>query len=238
MLRIAIYSKDAESLANVKSIVQDFLIELKFIAKVSKFIEKENIVEAPEYDIYIIDMDEDPSEALTIGHDIRNIYQDARFVYLSEDSAMAYSVAKAKFEYFSTKPLEKEDLFEILRKIKRKILNDSVIIKVAGGERRIKIHELNYVNITKRCLCYHLTDGTVFDGQTLRTSFEKTIDPLHKRTDKVFLLLGPSLLINVGQIKVLNKDNLIFDNDDILFFPQTQYEKVREAWVNFNRVIE
>ena len=128
MLRIAIYSKDAESLANVKSIVQDFLIELKFIAKVSKFIEKENIIEAPEYDIYIIDMDEYPSEALTIWHDIRNVYQDARFIYLSEDSGMAYSVAKAKFEYFSTKPLEKEDLFDILRKIKRKILNDSVII--------------------------------------------------------------------------------------------------------------
>ena len=236
MLRIAIYSKDAESLANVKSIVQDFLIELKFIAKVSKFVEKENIVEAPEYDIYIIDMDEDPSEALTIGHDIRNVYQDAKFVYLSQDSSMAYSVAKAKFEYFSTKPLEKEDLFEVLRKIKRRILNDSVIIKVAGGERRIKIHELNYINITKRCLCYHLTDGTVFDGQTLRTSFEKAIDPLNKH--KSFIFLAPSLLINLSEIKIIHKDNIVFENDDVLFFPMKQYDNVRNAWINYNRIID
>ena len=76
----------------------------------------------------------------------------------------------------------------------------------------------------------------MFDGQTLRSSFEKAITPLN--LNKSFLFLAPSLLINISAIKILNKDNIIFENDDVLYFPAKQYDKVRETWHNFNRIID
>ena len=97
---------------------------------------------------------------------------------------------------------------------------------------------LNYVNIVKRCLCYHLADGTMFDGQVLRTAFEKAIDPLQYHKSGAFLFLAPSLLINVGEIKILNGDHIIFENDDVLYFPKKAYDKVREAWLNYSRIME
>ena len=66
----------------------------------------------------------------------------------------------------------------IIKEIKQKVQDDHIVIKISGGEKRIRANELNYINIVQRCLCYHLTDGTMFDGQTLRTSFEKAISPL------------------------------------------------------------
>ena len=60
--------------------------------------------------------------------------------------------------------------------------------------------QLNYINIVKRCLSYHLKDGTMLDGQSLRVSFEKAIDPLQERPS--FLFLAPSLLINLNEIKI------------------------------------
>ena len=76
----------------------------------------------------------------------------------------------------------------------------------------------------------------MFDGQTLRSSFEKAIAPLDKH--KSFIFLPPSLLINLGEIKIIHKDHLIFENDDTLFFPMKQYDTIRNAWVNYNRIID
>lgn len=134
------------------------------------------------------------------------------------------------------KPLDSTEILEVLKEIKQTIQYDNVVIKMANGERRIRVNHLNYVNIVKRCLCYHLTDGTMFDGQTLRTSFEKAINPL--QNNKTFLFLPPSLLINIGEIKIVNSDNIVFENDDVLYFPKKQYDTVREAWLNYIRILD
>jgi hypothetical protein len=70
----------------------------------------------------------------------------------------------------------------------------------------------------------------------LRSSCEKAIDPL--QNNKSFLFLAPSLLINLGEIKIINKDNIVFENDDVLFFPMKQYDNVRNAWINYNRILD
>ena len=34
----------------------------------------------------------------------------------------------------------------------------------------------------------------------------------------------------------MNSDNLIFENDEVLYFPKKQYDTVRNAWVNYNNI--
>jgi hypothetical protein len=52
----------------------------------------------------------------------------------------------------------------------------------------------------------------------------------------MFLFLAPSLLINLSEIKIVNSDHIIFENDDIVYFPKKAYDLVREAWLNYNRI--
>ena len=77
----------------------------------------------------------------------------------------------------------------------------------------------------------------MFDGQTLRNSFEKAISPLQHHKSKSFLFLPPSLLINVGEIKILNNDNIIFENDDVLYIPKKSYDVVHDAWIDYNKFV-
>lgn len=219
----------------MKSIIQDFLIESKTMAKVSFFDDPDTFITVPgSYDIYIMDMDS-KDDTIALGAKMKTIDTGSHFIYISSDTSVAHLAAKARVDYFIMKPLDVEEFIDILKEIKQKIREDSLIIKIAGGERRIRANHLNYINIVKRCLCYHLTDGNMFDGQTLRTSFEKAIDPLHKH--RAFLFLPPSLLINIGEIKIVNSDNIVFENDDVLFFPKKQYETVRNAWINYSRIL-
>lgn len=206
------------------------------MAKISCFSTPEEVMMIPNrYDVYFMDMDS-TNDATVLGKNRRLIDEGSQFVYMSINPNVAHIAAKVRSDYFITKPFDKEEIAEILNEIKKEIKEDSVIIKIPSGERRVRINNLNYINIVRRCLCYHLKDGAMFDGQTLRSSFEKAIDPLHKH--KSFIFLAPSLLINLGEIKIINKDNIVFENDDVLYFPMKQYDNLRNAWINYNRIID
>ena len=206
------------------------------MAKISCFSTPEEVMMIPNrYDVYFMDMDS-TSDATVLGKNRKLIDEGSQFVYMSINPNVAHIAAKVRSDYFITKPFDKEEIAEILNEIKKEIKEDSVIIKIPSGERRVRINNLNYINIVRRCLCYHLKDGAMFDGQTLRSSFEKAIDPLHKH--KSFIFLAPSLLINLGEIKIINKDNIVFENDDVLYFPMKQYDNLRNAWINYNRIID
>lgn len=206
------------------------------MAKISCFSTPEEVMMIPNrYDVYFMDMDS-TNDATVLGKNRRLIDEGSQFVYMSINPNVAHIAAKVRSDYFITKPFDKEEIAEILNEIKKEIKEDSIIIKIPSGERRVRINNLNYINIVRRCLCYHLKDGAMFDGQTLRSSFEKAIDPLNKH--KSFIFLAPSLLINLGEIKIINKDNIVFENDDVLYFPMKQYDNLRNAWINYNRIID
>lgn len=233
MLSIAIYTTN--DISQLKSMIQDFLIESKIMAKVSVFNNTESFLTVlSAYDIYILDMDCEEN-TIALGKQKMETDVGSHFIYMSADCGNAYKATKIRADYFLSVPIEKEEFFEIMKEIRTEIKDDAIIIQLPQGERRIRTNQLNYINIVKRCLCYHLKDGTMFDGQTLRSSFEKAIDPL--QNNKSFLFLAPSLLINLGEIKIINKDNIVFENDDVLFFPMKQYDNVRNAWINYNRII-
>jgi hypothetical protein len=69
----------------------------------------------------------------------------------------------------------------------------------------------------------------------LRTSFEKAIFPLQHNKAKMFLFLPPSLLINIGEIKIINSDNIVFENDDVLYVPKKSHDTIRDAWIEYNK---
>lgn len=237
MLSIAIYSDQIDDIASLKSIIQDFLIDSKIMAKVSYFHEPDEFITVPSsYDIYIMDMDSS-DDVIELGNRMMTIDVGSHFIYISSDTSVAYQAAKIHADYFLAKPIEAEEFIEILKEIKQEIQDDNIIIKIPTGERRVRANTLNYINIVKRCLCYHLKDGAMFDGQTLRTSFEKAISPLQFHKSNAFLFLPPSLLINLGEVKIVNADHVIFENDDIVYFPKKSYDFVREAWINYNRFV-
>ena len=237
MLSIAIYSNNKSIITRLKSIIQDFLIEIKAMSKVSVFSDPEEFITAHKsYDIYIMDMDS-KDDTIEHGKKIMEIDGGSYFIYLGKDMNDIRKALKLHINYYLLKPIETEDLLRILKIIKRKIQDDTIVIQIPTGDRKVRANNLNYINIVKRCLCYHLKDGTMFDGQTLRSSFEKAISPLQFHKSKSFLFLPPSLLINIGEVKIVNGDHVIFENDDILYFPKKAHDTVREAWTNYNRFI-
>lgn len=118
MLSIAIYSDIPKDIENLKSMIQDFLIDVKMMAKVSYFNDPDAFITVPSsYDIYIMDMDA-KNNILELGKQMKDIDVGAHFVYLSSDESVAYLAAKARVDYFIMKPLDRKEMIEILKEIK------------------------------------------------------------------------------------------------------------------------
>lgn len=164
MLSIAIYTEHNEHADELKSIIQEFLIEIHAVAKVSYFNDPTALMTAPgSYCIYLLDLDSQ-LDILDLGRTMKEINPSAQYVYISQDETKARAAIKNKANYFLVKPIDKQELIQALIEMRQIIQQDSIVIKISTGERRLRISQLNYINIVKRCLCYHLTDGNVFDG--------------------------------------------------------------------------
>lgn len=236
MLDIALCGQDVERTEILRGMIQDYLIEHHSLAKVTFFNTAQALIDSiQKFDVYIIDVDLPEMTGIELAKTIREQGDDlGKIIFAGSAAEQAMTAYQVDANAFLLKPVQKEALFKVLDKVRNEIKKSTIILKTPVGERRVHIDNLNYINIVKRCLCYHLRDGNLFDGQTLRGSFEKAITPLDQNPEFVFL--APSLLINLNQIKILNKDNLIFENDDVLYFPRKQYDFLRERWLTYNKI--
>ena len=235
MISIAIYDDNQTYIDEIQQLIQDYLIETSTMAKVSVFNKAEDLILAPaSFDIYIMDTDS-CEDIKKLSAKIDQIDPNSYFIFIGEDPNLAYTAYQVHADYYLLKPIDKEKFNELLAWVRKNLKEDSFIIRTPMGDRRVKTNELNYVNIVKRCLSYHLKDGTMFDGQTLRSSFESAITPLNFHPS--FIFLAPSLLINLSQIKILDKDNLTFENGDVLFFPKKAHDIIYEKWKTYNKIL-
>ena len=229
MLNICMYGDNIQDIDTIRSYIQDYFITNKIMGKMSSYHKGEDFLTAPgSYDVYIMDMDSKEHDVCELGERMKNIDAGSYFIYICSDYTQAHRAAKIDADYYITKPIEVERLYTVLNKIRTKIKNEYIIIPTPIGDRRESISNINYIDIVKRCLCYHLKDGDMFDGQTLRSSFQKAITPLD--TNAQFIFLPPSLLINLYQIKTLDLDHLYFDNDEVLYFPRKAHDTIDQRW--------
>lgn len=201
------------------------------MGKVACFDDENELLLFPQrFDLYIIDM-ESKANTIKIGKELMSIDSSGHFIYISDKEASAYQATKIHAHYFLLKPIDMEELEYIILKVRMKVREESIIIKASDGDRRVKINNVNYIDIVKRCVCYHLKDGAMCDGRSMRTSFEKAVYPLQEH--KAFLFIPPSLLINISEIKRLDHDHLQFENDEILYFPRKAYETINSVWKQY-----
>lgn len=154
------------------------------------------------------------------------------YIFIGNDLSKIVLKNNACNNYFVQKPVDYKKLDEILFHIRKKIQNNFICIQTIEGDQRLKISELNYVNIEGRNLCYHLTDGTKTNSTTLTTSFIKAITPLDQH--ELLLFIKPSLLINISKIKIVDTNRIIFDNKDWMPVSSPQRKIIKEEWEAFH----
>ena len=230
MIKVIIYEKYIENVGDVRGYLRQFANNNNVIVKENVFFKVEDMIEISA-DVCLLDY-----KAFLEDEDILLKWKDennTKFIFITSDIKDIVDIMQNHPEqYLILSPVEEESLIKVFENLKLRIKRIAIIAKLAHQEdKRIYVKDLNYINITKRNLRYHLADGREYDSQTLRQSFSKEISPLLIKPELYFI--QPSLLVNMTNIETLWDDHMQFENGDIIYYPKTAYEKLKAAWKEY-----
>lgn len=230
MIKVTIYEHYIENVGDIRGYLRKFANSSNVIIKENVFFKVEDMIEMSA-DVCLLDY-----KAFLENGDILLKWKDEnniKFIFITSDIKDIIDIMQNHPEqYLILSPVEEESLIKVFENLKLRIKRIAIIAKLAHQEdKRIYIKDLNYINITKRNLRYHLADGREYDSQTLRQSFSKEISPLLIKPELYFI--QPSLLVNMTNIETLWDDHMQFENGDIVYYPKTAYEKLKATWKEY-----
>lgn len=156
-------------------------------------------------------------------------YPDIKIIILNNDIK---NLIYYQNIYMISFPIQQEQLNILLNRIYNRIKEENIFIPIANkGEVKINIEIINYIDIFKRSLNYHLIAAEPIIGKTMRSSFAVEVEPylIHEE----FCFIKPSIIINVCNIKELYPEYIVFQSGEKLYYPKTAYKNLYTKWKEF-----
>ena len=89
-----------------------------------------------------------------------------------------------------------------------------------------------YGELVGRCIQYHLSNGSVITGMSLRGSFQNAVEPLlaHRR----FVLCSISFFVNLSYVEMIDSSNIRLTGDKTLPVSRSHRAEVTRRWLDFH----
>lgn len=171
---------------------------------------------------------------IELGLNIREADRGGHIIYLTTSSDFAVDSYQTGASDYLLKPLDQNRLFQSLDKIIRSMEKEQrsfVTIKTRDGHLRIPLRCVAYGELVGRCVQYHLADGSVLEGMSLRGSFQDAVRPLlaHRR----FVLCAASFVVNLSFVEKINSDGLQIAGGGMLPVSRGLRAKVTSRWLDY-----
>ena len=186
------------------------------------------------FDVYILDILMHGMNGIELGTRLRQMGFDGKIIYLTSSREYAIDAYKVKAYNYLLKPLRKEEFFSALDEAylsleKRK--GKYIIVRTKDSRIRISFDSIEYAELCKRTVVYHLTGGKALESISIRTSFSEAVHEL--LLDSRFILCGASMVANLHYITMVERDGLLFRNRRKVYLPRKTCSDIRSAWYDF-----
>lgn len=205
---------------------------------ITAFAHGEDLLEAAEktggFDIYILDILMPEINGIELGIKLRQLGYDGRIIYLTASSDHAIDSYKAKAFNYILKPFKKDDFFFALSEVIESFSSQTdknIVVKTKERSVRLAYDNIMSAELCKRCIIYHLTNGTSIESITIRTSFSEAMQELLQ--DNRFILCGSSKVVNLQHVTIVENDFLIFKDNQQLYLPKKACREVRTLWLEY-----
>ena len=120
-----------------------------------------------------------------------------------------------------------DEILERLARERRAFLT----VKTQDGFRRLPLRSIVYGELAGRRIQYHLTDGSVVKGMSLRGSFQDAVRPLlaHRR----FVLCTASFFVNLAFVEVAGPSGLKLTGGSALPLSRALRAEVTSRWMDY-----
>ena len=187
------------------------------------------------FDIYLLDVIMPGQNGIELGLHIREVDEGGHILYLTTSPDFALDSYRARASDYLLKPLNKDQLFQSLSGIIQNMEKKHqvfVTLKTREGLRRIPLHSVVYGELVGGRVKYHLADGSVIEGMSLRGSFQDAVEALlaHRR----FVLCTTSFFVNLSFVEMIDASGLRLAKGKVLPMSRSLRAEVTRRWLDFH----
>lgn len=186
------------------------------------------------FDVYILDILMHGMNGIELGSRLRQMGFDGKIIYLTSTLDFAYDAFKVKAYNYLLKPLKKDVFFAALDEAYHTLAerkSKAIIVRTKDSSIRISFDNIEYAELCKRTVVYHLVGGKVLETISIRTGFTEAVHALLQ--DSRFIRCGASMVANMHHITMVEKDGLLFRNQRKVYLPRKACSEIRSAWYDF-----
>lgn len=194
----------------------------------------ETALQTAGYDIYFLDILMPNMNGIILGQKLREANFSGKIIYLTSSKEYALDSYQVKAWDYLLKPVDKEALFSVLDELFRLATEQDsqfLIIKTTENSVKLFFQDIMYVELIKRKLHFHLTNGTIVESTSIRTSFNEAIH--HLLSDSRFILCSAGIAANMQHITMVGHDSVLFKENYQLYLPKKGCREVRSAWYDY-----
>lgn len=235
MLKIAVCDDEARDREKITASLEAYIKDRpKLQGRIQAFAGGHELLKAvnagDRFDLYILDVIMPEPDGIQTGLKLRSLGEGGEIIYLTSSKEYAAESYNVRAFYYLLKPVKEEQLFEVLdaaiQKLKRR-RSSAVLVSTPGGQQRVLLERILYVERVGRSMRYVCVDHTV-DSQSIRVSFREMVAPL--LADSRFWLCGASFVFNLEHVAGVNGQNALLDNGVTVPLPRTAATGFKLAW--------
>ena len=240
MLHIAICDDEQEQLALTQALLQEYHelhpeLDLRVDTFSSGAALLEHIRTNGSVDVYLLDILMPNGNGIELGLKIRKTDQCGHIFYLTTSPDYAIDSYLTKASQYLLKPVKKELLFRALDDAVQNWLREHqtfVTVKTRSGLQRLSIREVVYGELVGHCVQYHLVDGSVLEGMSVRTSFREAVSAFleHER----FILCATSFFVNLSFVDMIEAAGLKLVSGGIIPLSRPMRAEVTNRWLDYH----
>lgn len=239
MLKLALCDDEAEQRAAVSKLLRQYAaLRPELTVKLSVFSSGLELLSAAEegenFDLYVLDVVMPGLSGIDLGVKLRELGHYGAIVYLSISPEYAVESYTARAFHYLMKPVEPAKLFQVLDQAaaaleKRKA--SCVTVKTREGLVLVPLDRIMYVELNNRAVRYHLSNNTLVDSLTVRTSFQEETAQLLQ--DSRFFQSGASFAVNLYYVAAVERSSLRLDNGERVPLARGRAPMLKQRWSDY-----
>lgn len=240
-MRICICDDDLFELEKTSNMMQNLCIKMNLNCVIDKFNDANVLLnkltyfnEETQYDIYLLDIIMQV-EGIEIAKKIREFDQHCLIIFITSSKDFAIDAFGVRALNYLLKPIEADEfnnkMTEAFKNLENKPKTSFIFKATNHSVVSINIENVVYIESLNRRMVIHLDSMEEISSPILRTKFQEAI-PFDYRSHN-FLPCHSSYIVNLNQIKALEKGYFITKTEEAVPISKQFYPDVKKRYIDY-----
>ena len=228
---IAVCDDHPKELQSVARIIDEFAAANRICIRYQLFQNAEDLLRAAplqHFTHYILDVVMPGMDGMTAAHELRSIDAEAKLIFLTSFKEYAYQSYRVKAYDYLLKPVDSQQLHALLQQLHHmeNASEASLLIPKGRSFFRISPNRLAYLEVSRKKLHFHMTDGQILQAAGTLAEFEPEL-----LSRPGFVKIHRSYIVNLHHISVLSPAGCIMQGGQNLPVSRLLYNQVRQRYM-------